>query len=236
MKNMKNILNKYVYLSLFLALSLVISSCSDDDNFGSDVSKVIPLISGVSGEAIAFVGDTYTYTLSPYRGGSEYNWVITGADMAPVAGRPDQISITFTQFAAPVSLSVNEIASNGSTSSVVTTNITVFGTPCDWILETSDTYGDGWNGGYVEVAFGGTSTQYAQAAGAPNTFNIGVPDGIDYTITYVSGGGTGAGPGWESENYFKLTAPDGTVWEEGTMDYSGIPTAGVIVTGTNACP
>ncbi|QRM88040.1 hypothetical protein FG167_01975 [Lacinutrix sp. WUR7] len=110
---------------------------------------------------------------------------------------------------------------------------------CTWLLETSDTYGDGWNGGYVEVISDGITTQYAASDVGPgviDAFNINIGDGSDYTITYVSGGGTGAGPGWESENYFKLTAPDGTVWEEGTMDYSGIPTAGVITTGTNVCP
>ena len=107
---------------------------------------------------------------------------------------------------------------------------------CSWILETSDTYGDGWNGGYVEVVSEGVTTQYAEDDDVPTTFDIVITDGADYSFTYVSGGGTGAGPGWESENYFKLTAPDGTVWEEGTMDYSGIPTPGLITSGTNDCP
>lgn len=107
---------------------------------------------------------------------------------------------------------------------------------CSWILETSDTYGDGWNGGYVEVTSEGETTQYAEDNNEPTTFEIAITDGADYSFTYVSGGGTGAGPGWESENYFKLTAPDGTVWEEGTMDYSGIPTPGLITSGTNNCP
>ena len=107
---------------------------------------------------------------------------------------------------------------------------------CFWILETSDTYGDGWNGGYVEVVSEGVTTKYAADDDVADLFEIAITDGADYSFTYVSGGGTGGAPGWESENYFKLTAPDGTVWEEGTMDYSGIPTPGLITSGTNNCP
>ncbi|NNL15496.1 MAG: hypothetical protein HKO81_02510 [Flavobacteriaceae bacterium] len=106
---------------------------------------------------------------------------------------------------------------------------------CSWFLETTDTYGDGWNGGYVELVTEGVTTTYA-CAGASSDFEIGITDGEDYTFTYVSGGGTGGGPGWESENYYKLTAPDGTEYIDGTQDYSGIPTPGLIVSGTNACP
>ncbi|MDX5584747.1 MAG: hypothetical protein QNK20_07420 [Aureibaculum sp.] len=105
---------------------------------------------------------------------------------------------------------------------------------CNWTLEANDTYGDGWNGGYVELTFDGVTEQYS-AHGPSDIFEIPVSDGADYTFTYVSGGGTGASPGWESENYYKLTAPDGTFWEGGTQDYSGIPTPGVITSGTNSC-
>jgi len=233
---MKNILNKYVYLSLFFALSLVISSCSDDDGGGSDAANVIPIITSINGEAVGFSGETFTYTITPLRGGSEYIWTVTGADMSPVEGRPDQIDITFNQYDQPATISVYEIAFNGKESAPMTMEINVLGPPCFYTLETSDTYGDGWNGGYVELIYEGLTFQYSEDDGVPNEFTIGIPDGSDFTFTYVSGGGTGGGPGWESENYFKLTTPDGTVYEEGSMDYSGIPTEGLIVGGTNVCP
>jgi hypothetical protein len=233
---MKNILKNYVYLSLFLSISLVISSCTDDDTGGSDAAKVIPLISSLDGETLAFQGDVLSYSIQRQRGGSEYIWTVTGAEMQAIEGTTAEINVLFNQFALPVTISVYELAFNGKSSDPVTINVTVFGPPCDWTLETSDTYGDGWNGGYVEVSFGGITTQYREDDGVPTVFAIGVPDGADFSFTYVSGGGTGGGPGWESENYFKLTAPDGTVYEEGSMDYSGIPTPGVIVSGTNACP
>lgn len=105
---------------------------------------------------------------------------------------------------------------------------------CLWTLYTSDTYGDGWNGGYIELTAGGVTTTYA-AVHDEDTYEIPITVGDTYSWTYVSGGGTGAGPGWESENYYLLTAPDGTEFEDGTMDYSGIPTPGLITSGTSQC-
>lgn len=107
---------------------------------------------------------------------------------------------------------------------------------CVWTLFTWDTYGDGWNGGFITLETDGTSTDYAEDDDVPTTFEIFIGEGDDYTFTYTSGGGTGGSPGWESENYYLLTAPDGTEWEDGSQDYSGIPTEGVITTGTNNCP
>jgi len=225
MKRMKNILKNYSYLSLFLALSLVFTSCSwDDEDFGSDVSKVVPVISGVSGEAVAFVGDTYIYTLTPFRGGSEYNWNITGATMAPVDGRPDQVAITFTQFAQPVSLTVQEVASNGSTSNVVTTNITVFGTPCNWTLNMQDSYGDGWNGASVTFTFEGIALGTYSIGGASGSETIAVPDGGDVTVSFSSGA-------WDSEITYQVLDPSGTeVFADGPN-----PTIGDAFTATNSC-
>ncbi len=102
---------------------------------------------------------------------------------------------------------------------------------CLWTLVANDSFGDGWNGGFISVAFDGTSVNYA-AAHETDTYQIPVTKGSDYTITYVSGGGGAAGgaPGFEEENSYTLTAPDGTVYEDGP-----IPTEGVIASGTSTC-
>jgi hypothetical protein len=105
---------------------------------------------------------------------------------------------------------------------------------CLWTLQATDVYGDGWNGGYIEVISEGIVTEYA-AIGASDFYDIPIALGEDYSFSYVSGGGTGGGPGWESENYYELTAPDGTVYSDGTLDYSGIPTPGLIASGTADC-
>lgn len=108
---------------------------------------------------------------------------------------------------------------------------------CTWNLEVTDLYGDGWNGGFITVEADGVSTDYAAEdldgeVNLAETQNIEftIGNGSDYTITYTGGGGTGAGPGWESENQYSLTAPNGTVYADGP-----IPTEGVIVSGTNNC-
>lgn len=108
---------------------------------------------------------------------------------------------------------------------------------CIFTLETSDTYGDGWNGGYIEFIMDGVSSEYSADDDVADVYEIAVTDGADFSFTYVSGGGGFCGgPGYECENYFKLTTPDGTVYEEGSTDYSAAPTEGVIVAGTNNCP
>ena len=105
---------------------------------------------------------------------------------------------------------------------------------CLWTLEATDVYGDGWQGAYIEVISEGITTEYA-ATGETDFYDIPIAFGEDYSFSYFSGGGTGGAPGYESENYYKLTAPDGTVYEDGTLDYSGIPTPGLIASGTADC-
>jgi hypothetical protein len=225
---MKNILKNSIYLSLFLALNLVISSCTKDEDFGSDASKVIPLITSLTGESIVFQDNVASYTIGPTRGGSEYIWSVTGAEIQPIEGRTDKVNILFPQYDVPATISVYEVAFNGKSSDPISKEVTVFGTPCDWTLETSDTYGDGWNGALIEVSYGGITTTY-RSEGSASNFTIPIPNGIDYTITYISGA-------WNIENYFKLTSPDGTVWEQGSKDYSSAPTAGLVVGGVMVCP
>ncbi|AUC82346.1 hypothetical protein [Lacinutrix sp. Bg11-31] len=107
---------------------------------------------------------------------------------------------------------------------------------CNWTFEMTDTYGDGWNGGYIEVNSNGDISTYAAenldgvTGSETQVIDVAIQDAVDFSITYVSGGGTGNGPGWESENNYVITSPDGTVYSDGP-----IPTAGVIVSGSDAC-
>ena len=223
---MKNILKKVSYLSLFLAIGLVISSCSnDDDNVGNDAAKVVPIISAVNGNSVAYEGDTYIYTLQPYRGGSTYNWTVTGATMQPVDGRPDQISVTFTDNPA-VTISVSETAANGSTSDVMTKNITVFGAPCDWTVEMIDSYGDGWNGAAISFSFEGTSLgSVTLNGGFTGSADMAVPGGGQVTISFVSGA-------YDNEVSFNIYDPSGAL----VVQVLANPVAGQLYTGTNTCP
>jgi hypothetical protein len=102
---------------------------------------------------------------------------------------------------------------------------------CGFTVDSRDTYGDGWNGASIRLETQGVTTDYA-TDGPQTIFIVPIDEGADYSFTYVSGGGTGGAPGWESENYYIITGPDGTTWEGGSEDYSGIPTVGLITSGT----
>ena len=232
---MKNNINKYISIITLMVVSLTFTSCLDEEvDFGEDASKVVPKIFSFSGPEVSYEQETALYSVGT-RAGSEFIWNVTGGEAKPVAGGTSQMNVFFTE-PGTATVSVYEKTANGQESETSTMSVNVFGLPCDWTLVTHDTYGDGWNGGYIEVITNGIITQYVQPAGADVTHLIAISNAAEYSIAYVSGGGTGGSPGWESENYFKLTAPDGTVYESGSLDYTSIPTEGVVSSGTNACP
>lgn len=78
----------------------------------------------------------------------------------------------------------------------------------DWRIEMWDEYGDGWNGGKIEVTIDGTTTAYsaleANGKGVTEVI-VTVPSGtstLDWN--YVAGS-------WESENTLKIYAPSGNL-------------------------
>ncbi|PHR74151.1 MAG: hypothetical protein COA67_01950 [Lutibacter sp.] len=101
---------------------------------------------------------------------------------------------------------------------------------CFWVLEATDTYGDGWNGASIDLTSEGTTTSYynddpdGTIGSETVTLNIAVTDGADYSFEFLSGD-------WDSEIVYTLTAPDGTVYADGPS-----PTVGVITSGTQDCP
>jgi hypothetical protein len=221
---MKNILKNYISLCIFLSMTLFISSCSDDD-LESDASKVIPIVSDISGEAVGFNGLSNIYTLTPYRGGSDYIWSVTNADIAEVEGRTDQIEVIFTQSEEPVTLSVYELATNGKTSESISTEITVFGTPCNWTVEMQDSYGDGWNDASITLTFEGVELgTYTLDSGSSTTHEVAVPDGGDFTVSFTSGA-------YDSEVTYQIYDPsEGLIFEDGPT-----PEVGDVYTATNTC-
>lgn len=259
--NMKN-MKKINYILSIIVLSIVFIGCDDNDVSGviDESAKPVVTFAASSTAAVEFESTQITIAISmdkPIKttttfsaaqiGGNAVlgeDYTVSGG-VIPAYQKEGELIINIIK---DTELEGNESIDFQIGASAVPDLYEVIGTQnlsvsiedwvfCFWTLETSDTYGDGWNGGFVEVTTtdAGTTT-YAADDDVPDVFNIAITDGVDFSFTYVSGGGTGAAPGWESENYFKLTAPDGTVWEEGTQDYSGIPTSGVITSGVNDCP
>lgn len=90
----------------------------------------------------------------------------------------------------------------------------------DWVLEMYDSYGDGWNGGYISVKVDGVETQYsALEANGTSVTNaiVSVPAGTaSLEWEYVPGN-------WEEENTFKVYAPSGNlVLADGPTPNTGI--------------
>lgn len=68
---------------------------------------------------------------------------------------------------------------------------------CDHILQMTDSYGDGWNGGSLEVLVNGTSIGTFAATGAGSTETFTVCTGDDVELIYTP-------QDWESENSYVL--------------------------------
>lgn len=222
---MKKYFNIYLMLGLFLALGTLFS-CTEEE-LEKDAGKVVPFIHNFDGPTVAFVEETGTYAVTPFRGGSEYVWTVTGAEVQPVDGRTDKINVYFNQFEELASVSVYEKAANGTTSEVHTIEgIKIFGTPCNWTVEMQDAYGDGWNGASLDFAFDGYAADIVTIDdGASATATVAVPNGSVVDITFTSGD-------WDSEVTFQVYDADGNlVYSDGPS-----PTVGVGYSGTNSCP
>lgn len=106
---------------------------------------------------------------------------------------------------------------------------------CEWTFELNDAYGDGWQGAHITVESDGDIVEYGPE-GFGSTLAVPVRKGFSYAMSYFSGttGDTGpnvgGAPGYEEENSYILTAPDGTTFADGP-----IPTVGPITSGTSEC-
>ena len=93
---------------------------------------------------------------------------------------------------------------------------------CTITVQMNDSYGDGWNGGYLTIAIDGVSTNYA-ATNSGSSVNLAYCDGQTIQITYTSGS-------FEGENSYIITSPAGTLISDGPS-----PQTGVVFYSDNAC-
>jgi hypothetical protein len=73
---------------------------------------------------------------------------------------------------------------------------------CSYILEGYDSYGDGWNGGYVIVTIDGVESTYTLTEGNYALWSLDVMDGSQLSVEFVGGD-------WPEEVYVSLKHPDG---------------------------
>lgn len=87
---------------------------------------------------------------------------------------------------------------------------------CDVEVQMYDSFGDGWNGGSLEIFFDGISQGTFAASGSGSTANLTIPAGETMTINYTSGN-------WENENTYNI-AVNGTI----TFSDGPDPTTGLV--------
>lgn len=96
---------------------------------------------------------------------------------------------------------------------------------CDYQLIMNDTYGDGWNGGYLTFKVDGETVDYYNAEGTSSTVDLPLPDGASFSLEYSSGR-------YENENSYILYDNSGSsLFTDGPT-----PSTGVVYTGTASCP
>lgn len=86
----------------------------------------------------------------------------------------------------------------------------------DWELVMSDSYGDGWNGGYILATIDGKESKYF-ADDDSTTVTVTIPSGTTSLVwSYTRGS-------WEEENSFTITDPSGNSFGPFDGGGSGIP-------------
>lgn len=96
---------------------------------------------------------------------------------------------------------------------------------CDYTLTMNDSYGDGWNGGYLTFRVDGDIVNHYNAEGTGSTVSLPLPDGASFTLEYNAGR-------YEGENTYTLFDNLGSsLFSDGPT-----PTTGLVYTGMANCP
>lgn len=120
--------NKIFYnLSFLLAFALILASCGKD-KIAYDFDNYTPeIIGGVSGPSGGFASGLAPLTYSVvYRGGSTFNWTVSGIEATIVAGGQTSVAlITFAQSDedVTVTITVTETTQGGKTSEAITKTV-----------------------------------------------------------------------------------------------------------------
>lgn len=93
---------------------------------------------------------------------------------------------------------------------------------CEIELVMLDSYGDGWNGGYLTVTIDGSATDYSASSSGTLEY-LSYCDTQDITIEYNAGS-------YENENSYTFEFPDGSTFSDGST-----PTTGTVFSGSFEC-
>ena len=103
---------------------------------------------------------------------------------------------------------------------------------CEYELLLVDTWGNGWNGGEIDVVIDGVSTTYTSVANVNTFFNFTVPHNASIEIYYTAGGVTADQD--PAQNQYVLTNSNGIeIFSDG--DNGLAPSEGLAFAGTVYC-
>ena len=95
---------------------------------------------------------------------------------------------------------------------------------CSYTLDMKDSWGDGWNGGFLTVNINGLSIGDFSATGLGSSASFDAVNGSTIELVYTSGS-------WENENTYDLLDPTSTIiFSDGTN-----PSTGSVFTTTSNC-
>ncbi len=104
-------------------------------------------------------------------------------------------------------------------------------TSCEYTLNLSDSFGDGWNGGFLEVTIGNTTTTYTLDNITDNgefaSFPILVTEGDPIILAFTAGGFIG------EVSYNLVDAEFNTIFEDGVL---GTAQEGIVFESSATCP
>ncbi len=103
------------------------------------------------------------------------------------------------------------------------------GSNCDVVIQMNDSWGDGWNGGFLEIFFDGVSQGTYSAAGTGSTANLSIPSGQTMTVNYTSGS-------WEGENTYTISIGGTLEFSDGTNPSTGMVYSYDCSGGGGGCP
>jgi hypothetical protein len=97
-------------------------------------------------------------------------------------------------------------------------------TGCIYTLYCYDSFGDGWNGGFVTMTVNGVATNHTLPDGSFGTIPILVQGNENFTVHFTHGG-------WPEEVSFQLVDPSGVV----ILDIQPTPPQGLLYSGVTNC-
>lgn len=95
---------------------------------------------------------------------------------------------------------------------------------CSYSLRMYDNFGDGWNGGFLEVFVNGSSAGTFSASGSSSVSSFNICTGYQVQLTYTPGT-------WEEENTYELVNSAGTV----IFSNGPYPDTGAVFSATASC-